>query len=262
MAKKPPRARPSPSSRGRPAAEPGAGADQDRERQRRAADRARRCSPSRWANSPLAASYFALLELELGARLRRLGPREAADPLGQRSADGDVLLPRRARDQARGPGRRARRLAPRGAAGRGRARRHGRAGADLRRLQPRPAGGCAAGACRWRPTSRSRSACSRCSATASALALKVFLLALAIVDDLGAVLVIALFYTDELNVGALLLSFAGLGRRSAYGRSGGARPLAFALLGAGDVVLHAEVRRARHHRGRAAWRSRCRCGTG
>ena len=39
------------------------------------------------------------------------------------------------------------------------------------------------------------------------LALKVFLTALAIVDDLGAVLVIALFYTENLKVDALLYSF-------------------------------------------------------
>ena len=64
------------------------------------------------------------------------------------------------------------------------------------------------------------------------LALKVFLLALAIVDDLGAVLVIALFYTDSLSVGALLWSFAAWGAALAYGRYGGARALGFALIGA------------------------------
>ena len=63
------------------------------------------------------------------------------------------------------------------------------------------------------------------------LALKVFLLALAIVDDLGAVLVIALFYTENLNVGALLLSLLVWGGALAYGRAGGAKPLAFALIG-------------------------------
>jgi NhaA family Na+:H+ antiporter len=63
------------------------------------------------------------------------------------------------------------------------------------------------------------------------LALKIFLLALAIVDDLGAVLVIALFYTEGLNVGALLLSFLVWGGALAYGRFGGAKPLAFALIG-------------------------------
>ena len=51
------------------------------------------------------------------------------------------------------------------------------------------------------------------------LGLKVFLLALAIVDDLGAVLVIALFYTYDLNIGALLLSFLAWGLRA------GLRPL-------------------------------------
>ena len=63
------------------------------------------------------------------------------------------------------------------------------------------------------------------------LALKVFLLALAIVDDLGAVLVIAAFYTESVNVGSLLLSFLIWGIALAYGRAGGAKPLAFALIG-------------------------------
>ncbi len=63
------------------------------------------------------------------------------------------------------------------------------------------------------------------------LALKVFLLALAIVDDLGAVLVIALFYTEQLNLGALVLAFLVFGVALAYGRFGGARPLGFALIG-------------------------------
>jgi NhaA family Na+:H+ antiporter len=63
------------------------------------------------------------------------------------------------------------------------------------------------------------------------LALKVFLLALAIVDDLGAVLVIAAFYTSELSFLALgvtgLIWLAAL----AYGRSGGGRPSVFLVLG-------------------------------
>jgi NhaA family Na+:H+ antiporter len=63
------------------------------------------------------------------------------------------------------------------------------------------------------------------------LPLKVFLLALAIVDDLGAVLVIALFYTGQLSAGALALAFLVFGAALAYGRYGGARPLGFALLG-------------------------------
>jgi Na+:H+ antiporter, NhaA family len=63
------------------------------------------------------------------------------------------------------------------------------------------------------------------------LGLKVFLLALAIVDDLGAVLVIALFYSESLNIGSLLLSFLVWAGALAYGRAGGGRTLAFALLG-------------------------------
>jgi NhaA family Na+:H+ antiporter len=63
------------------------------------------------------------------------------------------------------------------------------------------------------------------------LALKIFLLALAIVDDLGAVLVIAVFYTSDLSLTALgvtgLVWLAAL----AYGRSGGGRPSVFLVLG-------------------------------
>ena len=63
------------------------------------------------------------------------------------------------------------------------------------------------------------------------LSLKVFLLALAIVDDLGAVLVIALFYTDQLNTTALLISLAVWGLALFYGRAEGPRPLVYLILG-------------------------------
>jgi Na+:H+ antiporter, NhaA family len=63
------------------------------------------------------------------------------------------------------------------------------------------------------------------------LSLKVFLLALAIVDDLGAVLAIALFYTESLNGGSLLISLAVWGGALAYGRASGEKPLVFAVLG-------------------------------
>jgi Na+:H+ antiporter, NhaA family len=63
------------------------------------------------------------------------------------------------------------------------------------------------------------------------LSLKVFLLALAIVDDLGAVLVIALFYTENLDTTALLVSLAIWGGALFYGRAEGHRGVVFALIG-------------------------------
>jgi NhaA family Na+:H+ antiporter len=63
------------------------------------------------------------------------------------------------------------------------------------------------------------------------LSLKVFLLALAIVDDLGAVAVIALFYTEIFDGASLAVSLLVWGSALAYGRASGQKPLVFALLG-------------------------------
>jgi Na+:H+ antiporter, NhaA family len=63
------------------------------------------------------------------------------------------------------------------------------------------------------------------------LGLKVFLLALAIVDDLGAVLVIALFYAEAVDGASLLIALGVWGGALAYGRASGEKPLVFALLG-------------------------------
>ena len=68
--------------------------------------------------------------------------------------------------------------------------------------------------------------------------LKVFLLALAIVDDLGAVLVIALFYTHELNLLALGIAAAGLVTALILNRGGEIRPLPYSLLG---IVIWAAI---------------------
>ena len=124
-----------------------------------------------------------------------------AASVDQRRADGGLLPPRRAGDQTRGDRRRAGVAAPGGAADRRRDRRHGRPGviyvADERRRRWRRA----AGRFPWRPTSPSRWACWRCGAARAQSGSRSFWLALAIVDDMGAVLVIALFYTASHRVG-------------------------------------------------------------
>lgn len=63
------------------------------------------------------------------------------------------------------------------------------------------------------------------------LALKVFLTAVAIVDDLGAVMVIALFYTAELNVTALVISLVLVGVLVVANRLGIQRPAVYGLIG-------------------------------
>jgi NhaA family Na+:H+ antiporter len=63
--------------------------------------------------------------------------------------------------------------------------------------------------------------------------LKVFLAALAIADDIGAVLVIALFYTAVIDVHALLLGFGLLAALAAFNRLGARRPYVYLLLGLG-----------------------------
>lgn len=65
------------------------------------------------------------------------------------------------------------------------------------------------------------------------LALKIFLTALAIVDDLGAVLVIAFFYTAELSWEALAVAGVFVIALVAANRLGIRRPLVFMLLGIG-----------------------------
>jgi NhaA family Na+:H+ antiporter len=63
------------------------------------------------------------------------------------------------------------------------------------------------------------------------LGLKVFLLALAIFDDLGAVVIIAAFYTADLSLTALLLAAAVLALMFVLNRLGISRTAPYALLG-------------------------------
>lgn len=63
------------------------------------------------------------------------------------------------------------------------------------------------------------------------LSVKVFLTALAIVDDLGAILVIALFYTEQLSWASLIYSLILLALAYGYGRLGGRKMAVFGVLG-------------------------------
>ncbi len=63
------------------------------------------------------------------------------------------------------------------------------------------------------------------------VALKVFLLAVAIIDDLGAIAIIAVFYTSELSVNALTLSMLGFAAAVALNRLGVQKVTPYFLLG-------------------------------
>jgi NhaA family Na+:H+ antiporter len=63
------------------------------------------------------------------------------------------------------------------------------------------------------------------------VSLKIFLAALAILDDLGAVIIISLFYTSELSIAMLLASFAVLGVLVAMNKMGQKRLLFYAIGG-------------------------------
>jgi NhaA family Na+:H+ antiporter len=62
--------------------------------------------------------------------------------------------------------------------------------------------------------------------------LKIFLLALAIIDDLGAILIIAIFYTDNLSLSALALAAIGVVGLAILNVSGVIRAAAYVLVGA------------------------------
>ncbi|MXO84493.1 Na+/H+ antiporter NhaA [Altererythrobacter aurantiacus] len=64
------------------------------------------------------------------------------------------------------------------------------------------------------------------------VALKALLLAIAIIDDIGAIAIIALFYTENMNTGALLLALVPAAAMLLLNRSGVARTIPYFLLGA------------------------------
>ncbi len=63
------------------------------------------------------------------------------------------------------------------------------------------------------------------------VALKIFLLALAIIDDIGAIIIIAIFYTDNLSVEALGIGLAGVAALIALNRSGVKAVTPYTLIG-------------------------------
>lgn len=67
------------------------------------------------------------------------------------------------------------------------------------------------------------------------IALKVFLTAFAIVDDLGAVLVIAIFYTDQISLMHLAIGLSGVVVLLFANRLGVRSPLVYAIIGIGCV---------------------------
>jgi Na+:H+ antiporter, NhaA family len=65
---------------------------------------------------------------------------------------------------------------------------------------------------------------------------KAFLLALAIVDDLGAVAVIALFYIQDLNVAALVVAMGVWTLALLYGRARASSGMVYAVLGSSSGI--------------------------
>jgi NhaA family Na+:H+ antiporter len=63
------------------------------------------------------------------------------------------------------------------------------------------------------------------------VSLKVFLTAIAVLDDLGAILIIAIFYTEDLSVPALALAMSGLALLLVLNRLGVARLEVYLLVG-------------------------------
>ena len=63
------------------------------------------------------------------------------------------------------------------------------------------------------------------------VALKIFLLAIAIIDDLGAIVIIALFYTSQLSINALTISMLGFAVAIVLNRMGIQRTAPYLLVG-------------------------------
>ncbi len=76
------------------------------------------------------------------------------------------------------------------------------------------------------------------------VSLKIFLMALAIIDDLGAIIIIALFYTGDLSVLSIAIAAAALALLFAMNRMGVAKKSAYILVG---IVLWISVLKSGVH---------------
>ncbi len=142
-------------------------------------------------------------------RVLLVPPRRVGPPSDQRRSDGHLLLRGGPRDQTRARARRPARPEDGRIAGDGRPRRHGRARTHLRGLQRRD--------CRQSRLGdpdghghRVRRGCGRSARLAGPPGAKLFLLAVAIADDIGAIAVIAIFYTSDLDGRYLAAAIVGL----------------------------------------------------
>ena len=80
--------------------------------------------------------------------------------------------------------------------------------------------------------------------------LRIFLTAAAIVDDIGAIIVVAIFYSDALNLAALAGALAAVGVLVLLNRSGVYRVTPYVITGVVLWVVRARRRTARDARGR------------
>ena len=186
-------------------------------------------------------------------RSRRARHHRGPAPLDQRRPDDPVLLRHRPRDQAGAHQRAAHHATRRRGARRRSAGRDGGAGGCCSWRSTSAAPVPAGGASRWPPTSPSPSACSRCSAAGCPAELKVLLLGLAIVDDVGAIVVIAVVLLRRHR------RAAGSPRPPSgcwlvVGPAAGPGPVPAGVRRARlrDLVGDVRVRRPRHHRRRRA----------
>ena len=184
------------------------------------------------SNSGLAGLYDLFLDLPVELRVGAAADRQAAAALDQRRADGDLLPAGRAGDQARAGGGRAvepaaRPLLP------AIARRRRQCVPAL--IYVRSTGRRAVRLHGWAiPAATDIAFAVGVLSLLGArvpIGLKVFLLALAIFDDLGAIVVIAIFYTANLSAISLVLAGRVLLVMFALNRLGVTRIAPYALLG-------------------------------